>query len=247
MSIKNAAQFRRLHRAGRLVARTLDTLQAAVAPGVSTRELDDVAADVFDRAGARSGPILTYRFPGAICVSVGSEIVHGVPGPRILGEGELVSLDVAAELDGYYADSARTIPVGAASAPALALVAATREALACGIRAARPGATVRQVGGAVQAAANARGFKVVRELTGHGIGKKMHEAPTIYNWPSPQGSARLTAGLVMTVEPMLVAGRPELAVRSDGWTVETVDGSLAAHEEHTIVVTDRGPVILTLA
>jgi methionyl aminopeptidase len=247
MSIRTAAQMRRLRDAGRVVARTLDALQRAIAPGVSTQELDEVAGAVFEREGARSGPILTYNYPGAVCISVGSEVVHGIPGPRLLRDGELVSIDVAAEVGGYYADAARTIPVGQPSKPALALVEATRAALACGIRAAQPGVTLRQVGAGIEQTAKARGFSVVRELTGHGIGRKMHEAPTVYNWAAPRSGLRLTPGLVLTIEPMLVAGNPEITIQPDGWTVVTVDNSLAAHEEHTIAVTERGPVILTLS
>jgi len=227
------------------VAATLDAVQRAVVPGISTAELDEVAARALARAGARSGPILTYGYPGSICISVGSDVVHGVPDERVLRDGELVSIDVAAEVNGYYADAARTVPVGEVAEPGLSLLSATREALQRGISAAQPGATLQQIGGAVEAVARSRGFSVVRELTGHGIGRKMHEPPTVYNWPSPDARRRLTSGLVLTIEPMLVAGSPHITVQRDGWTVSTVDGSAAAHEEHTIVVTNRGPLVLT--
>jgi methionyl aminopeptidase len=245
MSVDTPEQLRGLQLAGRLVALTLRSLRAAVAPGVTTGYLDTVAHDIFAAHGARSGPILTYDYPGAICVSVNDEVVHGIPGERRLQTGQLVTLDVAAELDGYHADAAITVPVGKADPRAVRLIAATRAALAAGMRTAQPGATLREVGAAVERTAKARGFRIFRELTGHGIGRAMHETPTVFNWPSPQATERLKPGLVFTIEPMLTPGTTRLGVDRDGWTVRTLDGSTSAHEEHTIMVAANGPVVLT--
>jgi methionyl aminopeptidase len=246
MSVDHPNQLEGLRRVGRLVAETLALLRRAVKPGISTAELDALAARQFAARGARSGPIMTYDYPGSICISVDDQVVHGIPGPRRLRPGEIVTLDVAAELGGYHADSACTVAVESASGQAKRLMAATHAALNAGIRAAQPGATLRDVGAAVQRAAVARGVQVIPELTGHGIGRRMHEAPTVYNWPAPGADQVLEAGLVFTIEPMLVAGDPAIVLDRDGWTVRTADRGLSAHEEHTIVVAPGGPEILTL-
>lgn len=183
MSVDTPEELAGLKRVGLVVSSTLRSVVAAVKPGITTGELDQVAAGSFAAFGARSGPIMTYGYPGAICISVENEVVHGVPGRRRLRRGELVTLDVAAELDEYHADAAITVPVGTADPSATRLIAATRAALCAGIRAAQPGATLRDVGAAVERVANARGFRVFRELTGHGIGRWMHEQPTVFNWP----------------------------------------------------------------
>lgn len=249
MSADTPTQLAGIRAAGRLVAETLDVLEEAVAAGVSTAELDEVAARYFVRRGARSGPILTYRYPGSVCLSVDDEIVHAVPGSRTLRAGQMITLDVAAELRGYHADAARTVIVGTGDDEAHRLINAARAALAGGIRAARPGATLREVGAAVEDVTSAHGFTVVRQLTGHGIGRAMHEPPTVHNWPSPHadGDLVLTRGLVFTIEPMIVAGDPAFTVDPDGWTVRTRDGRRSAHEEHTIMVTAREAEVLTAA
>jgi methionyl aminopeptidase len=247
MSVETPQQLHGLKRVGRIVAATLTALREAVRPGVSTGELDALAARTFAAHGARSGPILTYDYPASICVSVDDEVVHGIPDRRRLREGQLVTLDVAAELDGYHADAAVTVPVGVVDARAGKLMSATRAALGAGIRAAQPGATLREVGAAVEQAALERGFRVFRELTGHGIGLGMHEPPTVFNWDAPTATDELTPGLVFTIEPMLSAGATRLALARDGWTVRTVDRSISAHEEPTIMVADGGPVVLTAA
>lgn len=245
MSVDRPEQLEGLRRVGRLVAATLRTLRAAVKPGVSTGELDALAARTFADHGARSGPILTYGYPAAICVSVGDEVVHAIPGRRRLRPGEIVTLDVAAELDGYHADAASTVAVGTPSPDARRLMTATRAALAAGIRAAQPGARLRDVGAAIERVTVTRGFSVIPELTGHGIGRGMHEPPTVYNWPAPGADLVLTAGLVFTIEPMIAAGSPRITVGADGWTVRTADHGLSAHEEHTIMVAPGGAVVLT--
>lgn len=214
---------------------------------MTTGELDAVAQEVFDRWGARSGPVLTYRYPAAICLSVDAEIVHGIPGARRLQSGQLLTIDVAAELDGYHADAATTVGVGQLPGAARRLRATGAAALSAGIKAAQPGATLRDVGAAVERVTEARGFRVARQLTGHGIGRAMHEPSTVFNWPDPSRDAdlELTEGLVFTIEPMIVAGRPRLRVGSDGWTVSDRDGALSTHEEHTVMVCSDGPLVLT--
>src|ERR1700759_168186 len=222
MSVDTPEQLEGLRRAGRVVAQTIEVVKAAGAPGVSTGELDQIAADYLAEQGARSGPILTYGYPGSICISVDDEVVHGIPGDRVLRPGGLFKIDVAAELDGYHADAATTVAVGPVNWRKQRLMNATRAALSAGIEAAQPGATLTEVGAAIERATRARGFHVFRELTGHGIGREMHEEPTVFNWPAPQASDRLTEGLVITIEPMLTPGRPEIVLGRDGWTVRSV-------------------------
>ena len=236
-----------LRRTGRLVAQTLAALTRAVAPGVTTKRLDQIAAEIFAQSGARSGPILTYGYPGSICVCVDDEVVHGIPGPRVLRDGQMVTLDVAAELDGYHADAAVTVPVGSIDQPGLDLIAAAEDALSAGIAAARPGNTLRDIGGAVEGTARDRGFRVFRELTGHGIGRRMHEDPTVVNWADPSATTRLTPGMVFTIEPMIGAGATRIRLDPDGWTIRTADRSQSAHAEHTIMVCDDRPLVLTAA
>lgn len=247
MSVDTPEQLECLERVGRVVAETVAAVRGAAVPGVSTKELDAVAQGVFDRYGARSGPVLTYRYPGAICLSVDSEIVHGVPGSRRLRAGQLLTIDVAAELDGFHADSATTVAVGPVPGSARRLMAAGRAALRAGIQAAQPGATLRDVGAAVERVTEARGFHVARELTGHGIGRRMHEPPTVFNWPAPypEATRKLTEGLVFTIEPMIVARPPRLVTEPDGWTIRDVGGTLSTHEEHTVMVRRRGALVLT--
>jgi methionyl aminopeptidase len=240
-------QLEGLRASGALIAESLTLLRDAVAPGVSTGDLDRIARAFFESHGARSGPILTYDYPGFICVSVNDQVVHGIPGDRVLRAGDLVTVDVATELDGFHTDAATTVAVGTTSPAAQRLTAATLAALKAGLRAAQPGATLRDIGAAVQRVSEARGFSVFRDLTGHGIGRSMHEDPTVYNFVSenPDADLLLEPGMVFTIEPMLSAGSAQLRTEPDGWTLVTADGSLSAHEEHTIVVAEGGPEILT--
>ncbi len=249
MTVRDSQQLEGLRRIGALIAAALAELRGAVVPGISTGELDELAAAFFTSRGGQSGPILTYDYPGFICISVDDQVVHGIPGERVVQEGDLVTLDIAAELDGFHADAATTVGVGAIDPASERLMAATRAALAAGIKAAQPGATLHDVGAAIQRVSEARGFKVFKELTGHGIGRAMHEDPTIYNFAvdAPEGDLVLEAGMVFTIEPMLSAGSDRLRQDRDGWTMLTRDGSLSAHEEHTIVVREGGPLILTAA
>ncbi|HEU4975922.1 MAG TPA: type I methionyl aminopeptidase [Baekduia sp.] len=244
MSVDTPEELAALKAAGRVVAETLRALRRRVRPGITTAELDAEAARVFAAHGARSGPQLDYDFPGTICISVGDEAVHGVPGPRRLREGDLVKLDVTAELDGFYADACRTVAVGTARPRDLRLIAAAERALSAGMQAARAGAPLRAVGRAVQDEVEGRGFSVCAELTGHGIGRRIHEPPTVFNVDVPSETGTLEEGLVLTIEPIIAAG--EGAVVEDGpWVLRTADGSTAAHAEHTLVIQDGAPLVLT--
>jgi methionyl aminopeptidase len=233
-----------LRAAGRVVAQTLRELRQMVRPGVTTAELDDQATRIFRAHGARSGPRLDYDFPGTICISVGDEAVHGIPGPRRLRAGELVKLDVTAELDGFYADACRTVAVGKAKPSAVKLIGAAESGLKRGMAAATAGATVNDIGVAVQHEIERRGFSVCGSLTGHGIGRRIHEEPTVFNVGVPGPSPTLTEGLVITIEPIIAAGDGEVVEDGD-WVVRTADGSLSAHAEHTIVISDGAPLVLT--
>ncbi|MEH3054900.1 MAG: type I methionyl aminopeptidase [Patulibacter minatonensis] len=245
MSVDTPEELAGLEAVGALVAAVIDALAAAAAPGVSTRELDGIAARMLREAGGRSGPIVTYRYPGVTCLSVDDEIIHAIPGNRRLAAGQLLTVDVALELNGFHADAARTIAVGGHTDPeGERLIVAARAALAAGIAAARPGARLRDIGAAVDRTTQSYGFRVVPELVGHGIGRAMHEPPSVPNWADPDADDVLTPGLVFTIEPMIVAGRPHLRAHRDGWTHSTVDGSRSAHEEHTIMVTADGPAIV---
>jgi methionyl aminopeptidase len=248
MSIETEEELEGLRRAGRVVAVVLRELRRRVQPGVSTGELDRLAGRVFARHGARSAPMLVYAAPCEVFISVNDEAVHGIhphPPGRRLRRGDLVKLDVTAELDGFYADACVTVPVGPASPRARRLVAAADAVLARGLAAAVDGAPVRAVSEAVADEAAARGVAVLEELGGHGIGRTIHEAPSVPNTPELAGPERLHEGLVITVEPILGAGGPGIRPGGDGWTIRTADGALAAHAEHTIVVTGSRPLVLT--
>ncbi len=247
MSADTAEELAGLRAAGRVVARALQAMREAVAPGVTTAELDEIAAEEFRRAGARSGPRLDYDFPGATCISVNDEAVHGIPGSRRLLDGDLVKLDVTAELDGFYADACITVPVGTASPAALRLVSTAERALARGLRAAVAGAPLNAIGAAVQQTVELAGHSVCTELTGHGIGRRIHEPPDVPNHHVAALTQPLTEGLVITIEPIIAAGRGAVVGEDDGWTVRTVDGSLSAHAEHTIVVRAGAPPLVLTA
>jgi methionyl aminopeptidase len=245
MSIETEQELAALRAVGRVVADTLRAMRRAVAPGVTTAELDAIAAEVFRRAGARSAPRLEYDFPGETCISVNDEAVHGIPGRRRLRSGDLVKLDVAAELDGFYADACVTQAVGRVSPRDAELVAATRQALVDGMRAAIAGAPISAIGSAVEHSVRARGLAVCGVLTGHGIGRRLHEAPTVPNVFVSQLSEPLTEGLVLTIEPIVSAGSGAVRESGDGWTVRTSDRARSAHAEHTVVITHGAPIVLT--
>ena len=247
MSIETPEDLAGLRAAGAVVSATLRACRAAVRPGITTADLDAVAARVFARHGARSGPWLTYRFPGTICISVNDEVVHGIPGQRRLRDGDLVKIDVTAELNGYYADACVSVPVGKPKPASARLAAASQAALRRGIDAARASAPRSAIGAAVEAEVEKRGFKVIRELTGHGIGRRLHERPDVKNWPDPADDEPLTEGLVITIEPMIAAGSPEIAELDDGWTIVTLDGARSAHFEHTLMIRRDEPALVLTA
>jgi methionyl aminopeptidase len=247
MSIGNVEDLHGIRRAGRAVARTLAAMRAAVRPGITTAELDAIGARCLMQEGARSAPRIVYGFPGVNLISVNDEIVHGIPGDRRLSAGDVVKLDVTAELDGYVADAAETVIVPPASITASRLSACAERAFHCGMGAARVGQPVRAIGAAVERHVRRCGFHVVRELTGHGVGRTIHEEPSVPNYDDPFASHRLTNGLVITIEPLIAASRARAVTGADGWTIRTHNASLAAHYEHTVILWRDGPEIVTRA
>ena len=232
--------------AGRLVGEVLTELTARVAPGVTTAVLDEIAEEMIRDAGAIPAFKGYHGYPATICASINEEVIHGIPsGRRILNEGDVVSIDVGASLDGYYGDSAVTLPVGAVSEQAATLLRVTEESLYKAIERVRVGGRISDIGHAVQHHVEAYGFSVVREFVGHGIGQRMHEEPQVPNYGEPGRGPRLAEGMVLAIEPMVNAGKPAVKVLADGWTAVTRDSSLSAHFEHTVAVTAEGPWILT--
>lgn len=236
-----------MRRAGRITARALRRVGEEVRPGVTTAHLDQVAEQVIREAGAAPAFKGYHGFPATICSSINGEVVHGIPSPmRVLREGDVISVDVGAIVDGYYGDSAMTFPVGQVSEEATRLLEVTRQCLESGIAKARVGMRLGDVSNAVQSVAEEAGFSVVREYVGHGIGRSMHEEPQIPNFgPAGKGPA-LEEGMVLAIEPMINAGSAAVESLNDGWTVVTKDGGLSAHFEHTIAVLQDGPLILTV-
>ena len=247
MSIASKADRSGMEKVSAVVRRTLDALAAAVRPGVTTAELDAVARDIVVAHGARSAPAVFYGFPATVLISVNDEVVHGIPGPRRLRSGDLVSLDVTIEKDGYIADAARSVVVDEAVPPASRLVACAEAAFEAALDVARAGTPVNEIGRAVQHEVRRWGFSIVRGLTGHGVGRAIHEPPTVANEYDPRQRDILTDGLVITIEPMISAGGSRTVQSGDGWTIRTRDGSLASHHEHTLVITRDRPVVLTAA
>ena len=247
MSIGGSADWAGMREAGRIVRLTLDALARETRPGITTGALDRIAAGLVRAHGARSAPAETYGFPGTVLISVNDEVVHGVPGGRRIARGDVVSIDVTLEKDGYIADAARTIAVDGADEEARRLVSCAEDAFAAGLAAARVGQRVSEIGRAVSRVVRARGFRVMRGLCGHGVGRAIHEAPEVPNEYDPWQRDVLTEGLVIAIEPMVSAGSASARTGTDGWTISTRDGSRAAHYEHTVVVTSAGPVVLTAA
>jgi methionyl aminopeptidase len=247
MSIKSRADWKGLREVGRVVRLTLDALEQHAHAGVSTAELDRVAAQVFAAHGARSAPALVYGFPGTVLISVNDEVVHGIPGPRRLEPGDVVKLDVTAEKDGYIADAARTMLVDGKCEVAKRLLACVQGAFTKALTVARAGNLVSEIGRAVEGEVDRYGLSVIRALAGHGTGRTIHEAPSVPNYYDPRQRDVLTEGLVLTIEPIVSNGSGQAFEDPDGWTLRTKDGSLSAHYEHTIVITRSRPVLLTAA
>jgi methionyl aminopeptidase len=245
MSIESAADWKGLRRAGRIACLTLEALEPRVTPGTSTAELDAVAAAVFRAHGARSAPAMVYGFPGTVLISVNDEVVHGVPGPRRLEPGDVVKLDVTVEKNGYVADAARTVIVASGSEVAHRLAACAKSAFVAALDVAKAGVKVNEISRVVEREVRRAGFTVVRGLTGHGVGRTIHEAPSVPNHYDPWQPDVLTDGLVLTIEPIISAGSERTRQDRDGWTLRTSDGSLSAHYEHTLVITNDHPILLT--
>ncbi len=246
VALKSAREIEAMRRSGKITAKVLTALMKAARPGMTTDELDRLA-----ESGIRdAGGVPTFKgyngFPGSICASVNDEVVHGIPGSRVLAEGDLLSIDIGTTLDGYVSDSAVTIPVGNISQEARRLLEVTQASLTAGIAQMKRGNHVGDIGAAVQEYAERHGYGVVRELVGHGVGRAMHEEPQVPNYGEPGTGIELRPGLVLAIEPMITQGGPKIKILSDGWTVVTADGKLAAHFEHTIAVTEQGPKVLTL-
>jgi methionyl aminopeptidase len=243
---RSQSEIEKLRRVNQLVARILAELRQVVVPGITTSDLDELAERRVLEAGAEPAFKGYHGYPATVCASVNEQVVHGIPSAKPLVNGDIVSIDMGAKLDGFFGDCAVTVPVGAVSAPAAELLRVTEEALFRGIDRVRPGARVSDIGAAVQQHVEAQGFSVVREFVGHGIGTALHEEPQVANYGPAGHGPRLSEGMVLAIEPMVNAGKPAVKVLSDGWTAVTKDKSLSAHFEHTIVVTRDGCEILTL-
>jgi methionyl aminopeptidase len=245
MSINGPEDLAGMREAGAIVALMLKAMKTAVRPGITTAELDNIGANVMQQHGARSAPAMVYKFPGVNCISVNEEAVHGIPGKRALQSGDLVKLDVTIEKNGFMADAAVTAPVGEVSDERKSLLECAERAFAKAMLVARAGFRVWEIGQAIEREVRRSGFSVIRELSGHGIGRTIHEPPTVPNFADPDARETLTEGLVITVEPIIAAGAGKSYVAKDKWTIVTADHSASAHYEHTIVITKGAPVLLT--
>ncbi len=243
--IKSDEEIAVMRQAGNIVSTILGILVREVKPGMKTKEFDNIAVRELEKAGARSSFKGYHGYPASVCVSVNDEIVHGIPGKRVLREGDVISLDFGAIYNGFQADAATTVGVGKVSPEARRLMAAGEGALEAGIGAARPQARLGDISAAIQGYAESKGYSVVREYTGHGIGRDMHEDPLIHNFGVPGTGPVLKKGMALALEPMLNAGDWRTRVSDDNWTVLTADGSLSVHFEHTIAITDTVPEVLT--
>jgi methionyl aminopeptidase len=243
---RSQSEIEKLRRVNQLVARILAELRQVVVPGITTAGIDELAERRVREAGAEPAFKGYHGYPATVCASVNEQVVHGIPSSRPLVNGDIVSIDMGAKLDGFFGDCAVTVPVGTVSPQASELLRVTEEALFRGIDCVRPGARVSDIGAAVQQHVEAQGFSVVREFVGHGIGTSLHEEPQVANYGPGGHGPRLSEGMVLAIEPMVNAGKPAVKVLSDGWTAVTRDKSLSAHFEHTVVVTREGCEILTL-
>jgi len=246
VTIKSARELEIMRVAGRIVANTLQELRAAVEPGITTKELDRITERSIRRQGAEPAFPYINNFPGSVCISVNEEVVHGIPGKRRVREGDIVKLDVGAIYEGYHGDAAVTVAVGEISGEARRLMETTERSLGIGIEAAGPDAHLYDIGAAIQAYVESRGFSVVRQYVGHGIGRELHEDPTVPHFRQPSRGIHLRPGMVLTIEPMVNAGTYDTVMLPDGWTVVTKDRRLSAQFEHTVAVTEDGGEVLTL-
>ncbi len=247
MTINSPEELAAMRTIGRIVAQTLRAMGRYAREGMTTRELDAYGQQLLSSQGARSAPALAYGFPGATCISLNDEAAHGIPGDRVIRAGDLINIDVSAELAGYFADTAATFQIGRVSDQARRLCRCTRRALAEAIWSARAGRPFNHIGRAVERQARACGFRIIRNLAGHGVGRHIHEAPgSVLNYYEPADRRRLPRGLVLTIEPFLSARAQHTVSAADGWTLRTPDGSLTAQYEHTVVITNGRPILLTV-
>jgi methionyl aminopeptidase len=246
MSIESEKDLVALLRIGRIVALTIKTMADALRPGITTGELDAIGAEVLTQHGARSAPMITYNFPAYTCISINDEAAHGIPGSRVVQPGDLVNIDVSAELHGFYADSGASYPVPPVSNAQRQLLAATKAALQHALDSVAAGRPINVIGKAVEAEARKGGFNIIRDLGGHGIGRKLHEEPrNVPNYYTKRASQPLRDGLVLTIEPFLTPGIGRIVTADDGWTLKTASGEPAAQFEHTVVITKGRPVLVT--
>ena len=243
--LRSPREVERIREAGKIVALALQELKKAVKPGVTTKELDDLAGKIFQEHGAVSGSLNYHGYPGQICVSVNEEVVHGIGGPRKLHEGDIVKLDVAASLDGYFADSTMTYPVGKVKPEVARLLKVTEEALFKGIDQAKPGNRLSDISHAIEEHVQKNGFSVVRAFVGHGVGRSMHEPPQVPHFGPPHRGPLLRPGMVLAIEPQVNIGTREITVLGDHWTAVTKDGKWSSHFEHTVAIMADGPDVIT--
>ena len=247
MTAESEVDIKYLKAAGRVVAGTLKKMMKHAKPGITTAELDHIGQEFLEKEGAKSAPQAMYDFPGATCISISPVIAHGIPNEHVLQEGELINIDVSAELDGYFADTGASMVVSKRIPELEKLLEATKSALTKALNAATAGAPLNAIGTAIQAEATRKGFGVIYDLTGHGIGRKLHEQPSeIHNFHNPTDRRILNEGLVLAIEPFLTTGKGRIVEKKDGWSLQTVDKTIAAQFEHTIIVTKNEPIILTL-
>ena len=245
MTVSSKSDLAGLERVGSLVALALREMEQATRPGLSTEQLDAIGAAFLRRHGARSAPQLSYDFPGFTCISVNEQIVHGVPGPRVLAPGDVVKIDVTAELDGFVADAAITVTLAPVSAEARRLRKCAQRAFAKAMTVARAGNPIREIGRVIEEEVKRHDFAVVREMCGHGVGRSIHESPSVPNYYSMMTRGTLTDGMVLAIEPIISARPSRVVEEPDGWTLRTHNGSLAAHYEHTVVIRDGAPILMT--
>jgi methionyl aminopeptidase len=247
MSITDPKELEGMRAAGAIVRKMIEAMKQAVRPGVTTAELDEIGAEVMRERGAKSAPQMVYQFPGVNCISLNEEAVHGIPGERMVQQGDLVKLDVTIEKDGFMADAAETVAVGEVAESSRRLIACAERAFEKAMLVARAGFRVSEIGRVVEREVRRSGFSVIRDLGGHGIGRTIHEEPRVPNYADPAANSILTEGLVITVEPIIAAGSGRALLAKDGWTVRTADGKPSAHYEQTLVITKREPILLTAA
>jgi methionyl aminopeptidase len=245
MSIESERDIEGLMRIGRIVGLALQHMSAALRPGMTTLELDALGAAFLKAHGARSAPVLVYRFPGATCISINDEVAHGIPSDRVIQPGDLVNIDVSAELNGYFADTGGTVPVPPVKSEVQRLCDTTRSALNRAIDAARAGKPINAIGRAVQTEAERGGFRIIRELSGHGVGRSIHEKPSVPNYFTNRAKDRLTEGMVITLEPFLTTGGGRIFTDENGWTIKTTDGVPGVQYEHTVIITKDRPLLVT--